>query len=481
MRTKLEQYIDQMKQTCSTVLLDYKEAKRLIRDYESEEKYLTTYDAKAVFSIDQIQQKIPNHDAPKFLQSKDTDYFVAKINEAFIQFIIFELNLKFSQIQNRYDRELNPAFEADYLDFLSETFNRREEFDNDYVDAISSEEELSVSVNPEFDDKDSVDSNSSGEEHRGPEPHEFNDNYDYDSSSIEEEHHAPGSHDDIHDVCLRFLASIACNKYHPLHAGILSATQYSSSSELILAITVACREHLSQEKASITPFSSYFETPQMLVWGMDQGPGDTLDLSDHEVTFVFDEDRWQALAATYILTKKSTLILSSIGLSSLQLDTIGRAFSKAGASVHQLVLHNFSYLLSVNTDVRELGEFLRRMNVKTLDLSYNYLEMQFDAECLKTFGTMLRIGNVKKINLRGNDLFKMPESLWRSLCDCLANTEIESVEIDSISSHNLAMLHSVLKKPSTDPNSFFHHGKKTDLLGPAEHHYWSRTIFGHVS
>lgn len=107
------------------------------------------------------------------------------------------------------------------------------------------------------------------------------------------------------------------------------------------------------------------------------------------------------------------------------------------------------------------------MKVKTLVLSYNFLNESITEEWLKPFGTMLEIGEIDNLVLRGNDLAKLSDSVWKQLCDCLRETKITSVDIEQLSRRQQDMLDSVLKRPSIDLcsayGSYFHHNKKADL------------------
>jgi hypothetical protein len=274
---------------------------------------------------------------------------------------------------------------------------------------------------------------------------------------------------DIEMFCLHLLSTFVIHRSndYQLHDLLfdllfkLDLLARTIPSEVELLVISQCQKLLTElNQLPGENISSYYTVPQLLVWGVQQGSGKTLDLTSSEIIYIFEEDKWQAIAKCYQLMKMNSLKMNVFFINSWQWKVIGDALFKVEVNVSTLDLNDgFSPLLEKD-DLPDFGKALKKMRVYLLRLSNNGLHMQTDINWWKSFCLMLRHGKIQELDLSGNKLYLMPDLLWESFCQGMESTNVKFVQIDNISNSRMEMLKASLVKNSSLVGSFFQNDEK---------------------
>ena len=413
MKEKLEEYIKHIKDVCeSSEVRQLIEADEQIKAYALlEREPHRPYETRKAFAINRLQEAVNacNEDTLKPVDTKiDTRIFLA-----FKNYLDIKINIAAHQSFNRFERDQEEIYEA--VDYHA----------TDAMPDNLTKETKKTKINP---------------------------------------------HTEL--FCLHLLSTFVINRTNDylLHDVLLdllcklNLLTRSTPSEVDLLVIGECQKLLAElNQLPGENFSSYYTVPQLLVWGMQQESEKTLDLTSHEVVYIFEEEKWQAIAKTFQLMKKNSLRMNVVIIDSWQWDTIGNAFFRTGVNVDTLDLSGgFSPLLLEKDGLPDFGNALKKMRVQSLNVSHNYLHTQTDSDWWEAFCLMLKHGNIQELDLSGNNLYSMTDLLWETFCQGLKTTNLKFVNIDYLSNSRMDMLKASLVKNSALSGSFFREKERFD-------------------
>lgn len=396
MQEKLNHYLSNFKVKHQGMLSEYIHIRQMINAYESDEKLWKTYttaNARAMgLSLDKIEIRLSQfrNDSSPDLQdilSYADRHCEFEIKGMFFRFLDYRLNILVQQMKNRYRY------------FLEES--SRNQGEHETVNALSencSEEDSDSGM----DDTDYM---------------------------------------DIDAIVLSFLSHLILNKHQRFYLPL--SMQCPDSNALDFAFIAIVEEHCQLKQKSIDRFRSNFTELEIWVWGMKNKAGEVLDLSNYETTYLWSDAKWSVLAKIYQLTEKKTLILHAC----ITPHFVTNAFVDGCITVNTLVFKDIH--MTVDWHVNSFGELLKRLQVKSLDLSNNYLYQQSE-DWWKSLSTILTIGKVQQLNLSGNELYQLSDQIWDTFLNDMRDTHLESIKING----NLISFASA-NPEAEDPNRFF--------------------------
>lgn len=227
-------------------------------------------------------------------------------------------------------------------------------------------------------------------------------------------------------------------------------------------IALKCQELLKEiNQLPTESFSASYSNAQIITWGL-QNQGNTFNLRNSDLYYLFKDDKWNTLAIAYKLSDKEAISMDVITLSLLQnysLESMGNAFARMKVKVNALHL-NDSYYQQIPIDIiPSFGHLLQGMGIKLLELSHSNL-YQMEDHWWQDFCIMLNKAKIQELKLSQNQMGAMSDSLWLNFCESIAFSGLKTIHIDDIGKSRQAMLQTYLIKNAPYPNTFFQESSK---------------------